>query len=140
MQYNPAYEQQILSLINAARGDAGLKPLAMQSQLNAAALAHSTDMACFDYVSHIGTDGTDWFRRIAAQGYPYAVALENIYVGNPAFGGDAQGAFTWWMNSPIHHANIMNPQVTQVGISYVFKPDSGYGGYYTLNLAQPQDQ
>jgi uncharacterized protein YkwD len=132
---NPAYEAQVLTLINTARANGGLNRLNRDGSLNAAALAHSTDMACNDFVDHTGSDGSTWFDRIAAQGYAYSAATENIYVGSPEFGGTPQGAFDWWWNSQIHHDNIMDPDVTEIGIGYVFNADSTYGGYYTLVFA-----
>jgi uncharacterized protein YkwD len=135
---DPGVADQILELVNSTRGSAGLGTVSMESRLNAAAAQHSLDMACNDFVSHTGSNGSLWYQRVADQGYANSSsARENIYVGNPAFGGDAQGAFTWWMNSQIHRDNILNPNVSQVGIAYVFNPDSTYGGYYTLILARP---
>ncbi len=134
---DPEFESQVLTLINNARVAQGLSALQSQSQLTAAARAHSTDMACNDFVEHNGTDGSSWFDRIAAQGYSYSSASENIYVGNPAFGGTPAGAFEWWMNSEIHRNNILNPGVTQIGVGYVYRSGSTYGGYYTLVFASP---
>jgi uncharacterized protein YkwD len=138
VQTNPAYESQVLALINQARADQGVGPLAAQNQLAAAALVHSTDMACQDYVDHIGSDGSRYYDRILAQGYSYAAASENIYVGDPAFGGTPEGAFEWWMNSDIHRRTILNPKYTQAGVAYVYLPGSTYGGYYTVEFAQPK--
>ncbi len=135
---NADYVNQMLNSINAARLQNGLKAVTMNDQLSAAALAHSKDMACNDFLSHDGSDGSTWYDRIKAQGFSnYASARENIYAGSPSFGGDAQGAFTWWMNSKIHHDNILYPTVSEVGIAYVYNPSSTYGGYYTLDLARP---
>jgi uncharacterized protein YkwD len=139
-QEDAGYESQLLSFINNARADQGLKPLTLNPLLSAAALGHSKDMACQNYVDHTGSDGSSWFDRIKAQGYQYSQALENIYVGNPKFGGDAQGAFNWWMNSKIHHDNIMSTKITEIGIAYVFWEKSNYGGYYTLNFAKPKQR
>jgi uncharacterized protein YkwD len=138
VQTDPAYESQVLALINQARADQGVAPLAAQNQLAAAALVHSTDMACQDYVDHIGSDGSRYYDRILAQGYSYAAASENIYVGDPAFGGTPEGAFEWWMNSDIHRRTILNPKYTQAGVAYVYLPGSTYGGYYTVEFAQPK--
>jgi uncharacterized protein YkwD len=134
---NNDYDQEILALINQARMDAGLNPLASQNQLAAAALTHSTDMACNDFVDHTGSDGSTWKSRIETQGYDDAYVSENIYVGNPDFGGTAQGAFDWWMNSQVHRDNILSPKVTEVGIGYAFNPSSTYGGYFTVDFAKP---
>jgi uncharacterized protein YkwD len=131
-QQNDAYVQEMLSLINQARAENGLQPVFLQSQLTAAALEHSTDMACNRFVDHDGSDGSTWYGRVEAQGYanPRA-ARENIYVG-----ADAQGTFNWWMGSQVHHDNILFPTVTEVGIGYVNLPGSPYGSYFTLVLAR----
>lgn len=128
----------VFSLINQSRSSNGLDPLALNNSLSAAARVHSTDMACNNFISHSGTDGSNWADRISAQGYQYSTyPLENIYVGDPQFGGDAQGAITWWMNSQVHRENILNDRVTEAGVGYVYNPDSEYGGYYTMVFALP---
>ena len=135
---NSGYINTILELVNKARSSAGLKTLVLEDRLSAAAQEHSADMACNDFISHTGSDGSLWYQRVSAQGYANSnSARENIYVGNPAFGGDAQGAFDWWMNSQIHRDNILNNGVTQIGIAYAYYASSSYGGYYTLVLARP---
>jgi uncharacterized protein YkwD len=137
VQANSDYISQVLTLVNNARTDQGLQPLTLHTQLSSAAQAHSQDMACHNYVDHVGSDGSNWFTRIQTQGYRYAYASENIYVGDPTFGGTPQGAFDWWMNSAIHRANILSSKVTQIGIGYVFLAGSTYGGYYTIDFAKP---
>jgi uncharacterized protein YkwD len=134
---NTAYESQVLSLINSARSSNGLPSLSLNGQLAAAALAHSEDMACNDFVDHTGTDGTLWYDRITREGYVYTAATENIYVGDPAFGGTPAGALDWWMNSQIHRENILSEDVTEIGIAYVYNASSSYGGYYTVVFARP---
>jgi uncharacterized protein YkwD len=142
-QRNPGYESQILGLINQQRQNYGLEPLTPNVALSNAALFYSTDMACnnrTDFTRHTDSSGNRWYQRINAQGYSYSVALENVYVGNPTYGGPdgtPQGAISWWMNSPIHKANILNPDVSQIGIGYVFVANSTYGGYYTTDFASP---
>jgi uncharacterized protein YkwD len=136
LQANTDYEQKLLDRINSARVKNGLPRLTLQKQLSAAAYQHSGDMGCNRFVDHTGSDGSTWFTRIKAQGYSYLYASENIYVGNPDFGGDPDGAFTWWMNSPVHRDNILSPKVTQIGIGYAYVTGSPYGGYYTLDFAR----
>jgi uncharacterized protein YkwD len=129
---NPAYEAQILQSINGARTANGLPPLTLQNQLNAAALAHSADMACHSYLDHNGSDKSTHASRLTAHGYKYTYESENIFAG-----GDAQDAFEWWMNSPFHRGNILNKKATQIGIGYAYFASSQFGGYYTLNFARP---
>jgi len=136
-QRNSDYENQVVTLINQARADNGLSPLKPDTKLSAAALAHSMDMACNDFVDHTGSDGSSWPDRIAAQGFPFSIAYENIYVGNPDFGGNPQGAFEWWMNSQVHRDNILNPDAVYIGVGYAFNASSTYGGYYTVDFTRP---
>jgi uncharacterized protein YkwD len=130
-QQNQAYVNEMLTLINKARAEYGLQPVFLQSQLTAAALKHSTDMACNRFVDHDGSDSSTWSSRVQNQGYANPRSTrENIYVG-----ADAQGTFMWWMGSPVHRDNILFPTVTEAGIGYVFLPGSPYGSYFTLVLA-----
>jgi len=131
-------EMQILSMINSARSEQGLPELSINTALQQAAVSHSLDMACQDFVDHTGSDSSTWYDRASEQGYANAnSARENIYVGNPEFGGDAQGAFSWWMNSQVHRDNILLNTVSEIGIGYVYNQDSTYGGYFTALFAHP---
>lgn len=135
---NSGYENQILGQINKARADNGLSEVTRDSQLDAAAQEHSLDMACNDFISHTGSDGSLWYQRVSKQGFANSnSARENIYTGSPDFGGDAKGAFTWWMNSQIHRDNILFESVSVIGISYIYSKNATYGGLYTLILARP---
>jgi len=136
-QADAAVAGQVLVLVNQNRSANGLSPLASNGALAQAALIHSRDMACNGFVDHNGSDGSLWYDRIAAQGYSYSNANENIYVGFPDFGGTADGAVTWWMNSQVHRDNILNAQNSEAGVGYVYDPNSEWGGYYTIVFARP---
>jgi hypothetical protein len=86
-QRDSTFENQVLTLINQARTSNGLGSLNLNEKLSASALVHSTDMACNNFVDHSGSNGSSWYDRINAQGYVFTSATENIYVGNPQFGG-----------------------------------------------------
>ena len=116
------YETQILALINQARAENGLPALTLQTQLSAAAYNHSTDMACNDFMDHTGSDGSKWSARIQAQGYAASYSSENIYAGSPDFGGNAAGAFDWWMHSDIHRKNILSNKISSIGIGAAYNP------------------
>ena len=135
---NSEYISKIYALVNAARVEQGLLPLEIDTQLAQAAQIHSVDMACNGLISHNGSDGLLWYDRVKAQGFAnYTTARENIYAGNPDFGGDADGTFKWWMNSPIHRANILFENVTHIGIGYAFYNQGDVHGYFTLVVARP---
>ncbi|MRR30935.1 hypothetical protein EG834_11560, partial [bacterium] len=110
---NPGYLDTILNLVNAARTAEGLAPFTANPALMAAAKVHSLDMGCNNFLDHTGSDGSKARNRIIAQGYNPSYAAENIYAGATEYGADAQGAFDWWMNSPVHRKNILNARPTE---------------------------
>ena len=136
-QGNPDIEAKVLQLMNAARVENGLDPLALQDSLTAAAREHSLDMACQNFTDHTGSDGSRPKDRVARQGYSYSRVLENIYYGFLSYQGDADGAFAWWKDSATHWNNILDPDVTEVGIGYAYTTHSTYDSYYTVNFAAP---
>ena len=137
VEKNPAYIDQYLGLINAERVRERSSRIDPDPRLNAAAQAHCEEMACKNYMDHTGSDGSDWAARVKAAGYSYSYVSENIYAGDPGFGGDAQGAFDWWMNSPVHRDNILSKKITQIGIGFAASSNAQFKGRYTLNFAKP---
>ncbi len=126
---SPTYPDEIATLINNARTQAGLRPLTINFRLAAAAQGHSIDMACFGLLSHTGSDGSTILQRISAAGYPAIFYEEMIYAS-----GYPQDAFNSWMNDPTHHAVIFDTRVSEMGVGYAYVSDSAYGGYYTVDL------
>jgi uncharacterized protein YkwD len=127
-----SYQNEIANLINNARAQAGLAPLAVNAQLAAAAQGHSIDMACHNLISHTGSDGSSPSQRIAAAGYSASYSEEIIYGS-----GYPQTAFDWWMSDQIHRDAILNPNTIEMGVGYAYVVDTSYGGYYTVNFASP---
>ena len=54
--------------------------------------------------------------RANAVGYNYAWLGENIAFNYP----DAPSVVNAWMNSPEHRANILNPNYTDIGVSFAW--------------------
>ena len=127
-----SYQTELVNLVNGARAEAGLQPLAVNAALTAAALGHSIDMACHGLISHSGSDGSSPQQRIAAAGYFASRSSEIIYGS-----GYPQTAFDWWMNDQIHRDEILNPYVTELGVGYAYVKGTSAGGYYTINFASP---
>ena len=114
---NVAYENQVLTLVNAERAKANCKPLAYNAKLRAAAYKHSADMAAKNYFSHDSQDGTSFATRISNEGYRWGGAAENIAKGQqtPA---DVMKA---WMNSAGHRANILNCGLKDLGVGLAYQ-------------------
>ena len=130
---------QAINLTNQKRIQNGLEPLTMNSQLAAAAQNHTTRMALDDFFSHTGSDGSSMRDRIANQGYNFSYAAENIGAGyaNP------EAAIKGWMNSTGHRENILNSNVTEIGVGYYYlKNDPGqvtYNHYWTQVFGKSQN-
>ena len=133
---NASFESTLVSLINQERSNQGISPLVVSSQLTAAARQHSRDMACNDFFSHTGSDGSSPFQRIAWSGFSFTAAAENIYAGSGSFNSPQQ-AFNSWMNSPGHRTNMLNATYTHIGVGYIYCASSTYGGYFTADFARP---
>jgi len=122
----PGAVDQVVTLANAARADAGCGALRVDARITAAAQAHSDDMAANDYFSHDSLDGRSFADRLRAAGYP-SPGGENIAQGQRS----AQAVHDAWMNSSGHRANILNCGFTTIGVgvhqdSWTWTQDFGY--------------
>ncbi len=105
--------QRLLNLINEARQEKKLLPLALNNKLATAAELKTEDMLNKDYFEHTSPSGvTPWYWFKIA-GYNFTYAGENLAMD--FFETDA--VFQAWMNSPSHRANILNPDFKEIGIA-----------------------
>lgn len=114
--------QYTLSLINQARANAGLAPLAVNSQLTAAAQAHAEDMSRNGVsIGHIGSDGSTPQQRMSRAGYrPYSWGP---FVGeNWAAYRSVDDSISAWLNDPSHRRNILRPEFREIGIGVAPSP------------------
>lgn len=101
-----------LDLVNSARADEGLPPLALDQTLNRSAEAHAEDMLERDYFSHVSPEGDDVMDRyLAAGGSHWRLVTENIgqcaNCAAPVSESDIERQHENWMQSPEHRANIL---------------------------------
>lgn len=109
-----ADEQRMLDLVNAARAEAGLKPLQADMALVKLARLKAQDMINNNYFDHTSPTYGSPFDMMKAAGITYRYAGENL-AGAPT----VDTAHTNLMNSPGHRANILNANFTKVGIGVV---------------------
>ena len=117
------FERQMLTLINQERSSRGLDPLQLELRLNASAEDHSAWMLQQDVFSHTGAGGSSAGDRMRDAGFQFSGSwtwAENIAWqserGASGIGDDVANLHQSLMNSPGHRANILNPDVTVVGI------------------------
>ena len=147
-----------LFLINEARadarncGDRGFFPavaaVTWSTKLYKAAFEHSQDLANSNTWSHDGSGTeTDWSGyalnkqsemqdRVATYDYRWSRISENIYATTK--NNTLKLAIEGWINSPGHCANLMDPDVTQVGMALAENPNSQFTYYWTQNFGKPK--
>lgn len=120
------YVDEVVRLVNIERGNAGLGPLAKNNALCQAAAARASELTTlFD---HTRPNGTLCFTILEEYGISYTTCAENIAAGQPTPAEVVNG----WMNSPGHRANILNADVTEIGIGLVYTEDAYH--YYWVQL------
>jgi len=107
-------EQTLLNLVNKARADAGVGPLAFDMELVKVARLKAQDMVQNNYFSHTSPTYGDPFAMMRQFGITFKTAGENI-AGNQT----VEGAFKAWMNSEGHRKNILNGNFNYTGIGIV---------------------
>ncbi|MEZ6188681.1 MAG: CAP domain-containing protein [Planctomycetota bacterium] len=106
---------EVLTLVNQERANAGLPALAFDADAAAAAKVHAEDMVGRGYFSHNSPEGWspgDRLQMVGASGY--SGWGENIAQGQST----PQSVMTAWMNSSGHRANILNSSYTHLGVGY----------------------
>lgn len=125
---NAELGNEAVELINAQRAEYGLSPLTVDDNVTEVALAHSMDMAKYDYIDHTSPEGLSPFDRLDMAGIYYMSAAENIGSGFLT----AEDVVKSWMNSPAHKENILNAEFTHIGVGYY--AGGSNGTYWTLML------
>lgn len=132
----------ILKLVNEVRakgyqcGSTYYKPapaVKWNDTLEKVAYGHSLDMATKNYFTHDSQDGTKYYERISRVGYQASTSAENIGAGY----NSVQSAINGWLKSTGHCENIMNANVTEMGVGYAYAKNSKWGHYWTMVLAKP---
>lgn len=106
------YAQQVVDLVNTERARKGCAPVTVNAKLQAAAQAHSDDMAARDYYEHDTPEGVGPGARMTSAGYRWSTWGENIYKSPQ----DARTAMDGWMKSPGHRDNILNCAFHEIGV------------------------
>jgi uncharacterized YkwD family protein len=109
-----SYANQVVSLVNKERANAGLSALASDSALTSMALVKAKDMYNNNYFSHTSPTYGSPFAMMTAFGIKYSYAGENIAKGQRT----PQEVMTAWMNSAGHRQNILSPNFAKIGVAY----------------------
>jgi uncharacterized protein YkwD len=131
---------RVLALVNVARARARLcggkkfpatGALTLDATLSRVAEAHARDMMLHSRMSHTGSDGSNAADRVTRAGYPWRAVAENVASGQSS----ADEVVQTWLQSPGHCANLMRPDLREMGIAYAFGPSSEAGTYWAQVFA-----
>ncbi len=128
------WRREIARLINEARAQHGLPPLAYNPTLASIAQAHAEDCLQRGWGSHTGSDGSNVRSRMLHAGYtPLRWSECWAHTQSP------QDAMHIWMdetppNDP-HRRTILNPALTEIGVGVV-QPAWGY--YFFADFGTPR--
>jgi uncharacterized protein YkwD len=118
---------RVVALTNVERQKAGLAPLSPEPRLMRAAQGYAEAMAAGSCFAHDCPPIADLPRRVEGAGYqPWGRLAENIAAGQRS----AEQVVAAWMESAGHRQNILNPDLTEMGIG------RAAGGTYGVYWAQ----
>ena len=120
-----AFGSRLVTLINQARADHGLRSLTVTSGTSTVAANWTSHMASQGALSHNPNLGA----QLESHGSPnWTTYSENVADGDPS---SADAMFTNYMNSPEHRSNILDSHMRYVGVGVVF---SGGFAWNTLDF------
>jgi uncharacterized protein YkwD len=124
-------EQQVTDLLNAARREAGVKELTADPALGSAAHDHAAALAKRNETP-LEPDEEGLDARIRDAGYK-ARAVAKSFARNAA---GAKAIAAAWLKSPGHRKNILDPELTQIGVGLV--EDAGGNSVCVAVMARPE--
>jgi uncharacterized protein YkwD len=125
-----AWRSDMLTQVNDLRQQAGVGPVTLCANLTAAAQDYASVMAAKNHYGHVGLDGSQPWDRMAASGYGWQGAGENIAGGF----NTPSAVMAGWRASPHHYDNLVNPSYTHLGLGRASNPTSTYHSYWVQDF------
>lgn len=104
--------------VNAVRAQAGVGPVQLSAELNAAAETHARDMSVQQRAWHFGSDLTSPRERAARAGYMGELVGENISEGSDS----DLTVLSSWLNFQDTRDVILSPKARGVGLGWYQEP------------------
>ncbi|CAF0877457.1 unnamed protein product [Rotaria sordida] len=132
-----SYQQRVFDLTNQARQQGrscgstwypAAPALRWDDRLGNAATKHARSMVQYNYFSHTGRDGSQFWERTEAAGYPKNCGGAENIAGNQTPEKTVNG----WIASSGHCANLMSKSYKALGVGYA--QGGTYGAYWVQNF------
>lgn len=107
-----------LDAVNAARAQAGVPPVRLSAELNAAAETHARDIAIQGRAWHFGSDLTSPRERAFRAGYRGEIAGENLSEGSDS----DLVVLRSWLDFADTRAVIVDPSARGLGLGWYQEP------------------
>ncbi len=117
LDIDPAGALEVYELLNRARVDEGLDPLAWSPALAEVGLGHAAEMYTEGYFAHVSPATGTVGDRLGEAGVPFVIAGENL-----ALAATPDDVHLGLMSSPGHRRNILEGSFRRVGIAVVSGP------------------
>ncbi len=138
--FNPAFEEELLAVLNQVRAENGLPPLKRHPGLLQSARFHARDLSednyfqydTYDWINDKLTFVCTWYTRIQRSYGAYTRLTESIAAG---YATPAE-VLAAWMANPGHRANILDPGVREIGLGYQANPTAYYQHYWVLDFGR----
>lgn len=112
----PRIESALLAQMNRVRAKHGRRALRPIATLKRPARAQSRYLLGQGILDHSGRDGSPFWTRLIAAGFPRGRTLgENLAMVPGCSTGVAARTVRMWMKSPGHRANLLNPAFRWAG-------------------------
>ncbi|MDX5592634.1 CAP domain-containing protein [Pseudovibrio sp. SPO723] len=129
-------DQEALQQTNAWRAKHGLAALKLDPHLKEVSQEMADHVASRDSLKTSRHTGGSLMRRTQTNGYLSAAGAENLGAGYASI----TAAMNGWKNSKDHNKNLLNPNVTHMGIARTNRKDGTYRNFWVMTLAAPVDE
>lgn len=116
-------ELNSFQFLNDARGDNGLSPLALDSELSKVARMHSSAMRDEGFFAHTDTNGNGLRQRLRTGGVTFSAAGENLALVTHHT-APAALAHQRLMESSSHRDNVLDGRFSMVGVGVARSGDT----------------
>lgn len=126
-------EAAFVGLLNDYRASSGLAPVSLDISLIESAGWLAGDLGYRNYFSHTDSFGRSIQSRQSDCGV-VGWKLGEVIAGG-TFADSGYSAFSMWVASPSHNAELLDPDYRFVGVSRYYAPWSSYGWYWAADFS-----
>lgn len=127
-------QRTALAMLNSYRAKHGAAPLSTSPGLRLVAQDMADHIAGRDKLKSPQHSPNGLYTRLMARGVEHDAAGENLGYGY----ANLNAAFAGWRGSAAHNRNLLNPNVTQMGIARTNRADGTYRNFWALIMARPE--